>query len=129
MSPFLIISIVFSVLYCCLVIYFLVGWVKLDPAEVSSPRKSASRPFVSIIIPVRNEATHIMECLQAVLAQDYPQQLFEIIVIDDYSTDETYAIASAAQQENLRVLKLERYFGDAQERVPNKKKALTIGAS
>lgn len=44
-------------------------------------------PQISIIIPARNEGRNIRECLQALLAQTYPN--FEIIVVDDRSTDDT----------------------------------------
>lgn len=125
MSPFLIISIVFSILYCWLILYFLIGWIKLNK-EVERV-KTKAQPFVSIIIPVRNEAAHIQDCLKAVIAQNFPAHLYEIIVIDDYSTDETYALAKEIQRDNLLVLNLAKYFGDAAEKVPNKKKAITIG--
>jgi chlorobactene glucosyltransferase len=46
-----------------------------------------SLPFVSVIVPARNEEKHIHRCLLSLLAQDYPN--FEIIVIDDNSTDNT----------------------------------------
>jgi len=128
MSPFLIISIVFSVLYCWLILYFLIGWIKLNRLETGNEFIAAkSLPFVSVIIPVRNEAEHIQDCLNAVIAQNYPKHLYEIIVIDDYSTDETYALAREIQRDNLTILNLAKYFGDAAEKVPNKKKAITIG--
>ncbi len=126
MSPFLIISIVFSVLYACLVIYFLVGWVKAGQ-ELNGSVRQGSFPFVSVIIPVRNESEHIQDCLRAVFAQTYPQHLYEVIVVDDYSTDPTYRMAKEMQRDGLMVLDLAKYFGDAAEKVPNKKKAITIG--
>jgi glycosyltransferase involved in cell wall biosynthesis len=46
-------------------------------------------PFVSVIIPVRNEAGFIGRCLQAIAAQDYPKDRFETIVLDGGSTDST----------------------------------------
>ena len=127
MSPFLIISIVFSVLYLWLILYFLIGWVKLNRTTVKEPSRIRSQPFISVIIPVRNESAHIQDCLRSVMVQNYPQHLYEIIVIDDYSTDETYTLARDVERDNLLVLSLARYFGDAAEKVPNKKKALTIG--
>ena len=127
MSPFLIISIVFSVLYLWLILYFLIGWVKFNRTTVKEPSRIRSQPFISVIIPVRNESAHIQDCLRSVMVQNYPQHLYEIIVIDDYSTDETYTLARDVERDNLLVLSLARYFGDAAEKVPNKKKALTIG--
>ncbi len=46
-------------------------------------------PFVSVLMPVRNEADHIGRSLGAVLAQDYPPGKLEILVIDGMSTDGT----------------------------------------
>lgn len=45
--------------------------------------------FVSVVIPVRNEADFIERSLNAVLAQKYPHNLLEIIVADGQSTDKT----------------------------------------
>ena len=127
MPPFLIISIVFSLFYCWLIIYFLVGWLKLKKINEAQSDRKGSLPFVSIIIPVRNESEHIQDCIKAVIAQSYPRHLYEIIVVDDYSTDPTYSLAKEIEYDSLIVLDLSKYFGEASERVPNKKKAITIG--
>jgi glycosyltransferase involved in cell wall biosynthesis len=47
-------------------------------------------PLVSVIIPARNEQMHIERCLYSLIDQNYPN--FEIIVIDDDSTDATLKI-------------------------------------
>ncbi|MBC7996484.1 MAG: glycosyltransferase [Leptolyngbya sp.] len=44
-------------------------------------------PFVSVIIPARNEETKIARCLESLAQQDYPN--YEIVIIDDRSTDRT----------------------------------------
>lgn len=46
-------------------------------------------PFVSVIMPVRNEADFIERSLNAVMAQKYPHKSMEIIIADGLSTDET----------------------------------------
>lgn len=47
---------------------------------------------ISIIIPARNEQEHIEFCLRALLNQDYNNELYEIIVVDNNSTDNTLEI-------------------------------------
>lgn len=46
-------------------------------------------PFVSIILPIRNEAAYITRALGAVLGQDYPHGSMEVLVVDGRSTDGT----------------------------------------
>lgn len=50
-------------------------------------------PFVSIIIPVRNEEGHIQTCLERVFLQTYPREKMEVLVIDGMSQDKTREIA------------------------------------
>ncbi len=49
-------------------------------------------PLVSVVIPIRNEAESIAACLEAVVAQDYPSEAMEILVVDGDSDDETAAV-------------------------------------
>ena len=65
----------------------LLAFRRLKPADPSGPR--ADWPMVSIVIPARNEARDIGPTLDAALAQDYPN--FEVVVVDDSSTDGTAA--------------------------------------
>jgi len=46
-------------------------------------------PFISIIIPCRNEEDYISPCLDSILAQDYARDRMEILVADGMSTDRT----------------------------------------
>jgi len=52
-------------------------------------RSNGATPYVSVVIAARNEEINIQPCLQSVSNQTYPQSLFEIIVVDDGSTDKT----------------------------------------
>jgi glycosyltransferase involved in cell wall biosynthesis len=49
-------------------------------------------PFVSVIMPIRNEADFIARSLGAVLAQDYPHEKLEVLVADGMSDDDTRRI-------------------------------------
>lgn len=46
-------------------------------------------PLVTVVMPVRNEGAYIRRSLEAVLAQDYPQECLEILVVDGMSEDGT----------------------------------------
>src|SRR4051794_676962 len=63
-------------------------------------------PFVSILMPVRNEATYIAASLGAVLSQSYPKELIEVLVIDGLSDDGMRDIVCSmqAQHSNLQLL-------------------------
>ncbi len=50
-------------------------------------RKLATCPLVSILVPARNEADHIEECVRSLIGQSYER--LEVLVLDDKSTDET----------------------------------------
>jgi chlorobactene glucosyltransferase len=58
-------------------------------------------PELSIVVPARNEARQIEQCVRSLLAQDYPH--FEVIVVDDRSHDDTAAIVSRIAAEDPRV--------------------------
>lgn len=68
-----------------------------------SPR--AVLPRVSVLVPARNEEHNIAPCVQSLLAQDYPD--FELLVLDDESTDGTWACLQtlAAESARLRILR------------------------
>ncbi len=63
------------------------------PSSQTPPLRRSRLPFVSILIPAYNEEATIAATLEAALAQTYPASRFEVIVIDDGSTDQTAAIA------------------------------------
>jgi hypothetical protein len=48
---------------------------------------------VTVLIPARNEERDIDDCLRAVLAQDYPHDRLEIVIVDGASTDRTVEVA------------------------------------
>src|SRR5437773_7841787 len=59
--------------------------------RVRPAKANASAPFVSILVPARNEARRIVRCLSSLAAQDYPR--FEVLLLDDNSEDGTSALA------------------------------------
>ena len=63
------------------------------------------KPKITVMIPARNEEHRIIPTLEAVLQQDYPD--FEVIVLDDHSTDGTWRILKSFEEKhsNLNVMK------------------------
>ena len=61
-------------------------------------REPQRRPFVSVIVPARNEEESIGACLEALLATSYPSDRYEVIVVDDRATDRTAARVRRVQQ-------------------------------
>lgn len=83
--------------------------------------------FFSVIVPARNEAAGIEQCLHAILDQAIPADHFEVIVINDHSTDDTEQIVCRLQSfyTNLRLINLRDYFAEGSLNA-YKKKALSI---
>ena len=75
----------------------------------------------SILIAARNEAGNIENILSDIIQQEYPRELFEIIVINDHSDDKTAEIVSFFQQGNVITLV------NMPEGLQGKKEALTEG--
>jgi succinoglycan biosynthesis protein ExoA len=68
-----------------------------------SPRSTATWPAVTVVMPVLNEERYIRSCLQAVIAQDYPADRMEIVVVDGMSSDRTVEIVRACAVEDTRI--------------------------
>ena len=71
-----------------------------------APHPDEVLPFVSLIMPVRNEGKFITECLDAVMGQDYPPDRLEVFIVDGMSTDATPGIVRSyeGRQIPLRLL-------------------------
>lgn len=70
------------------------------------------QPFVSILLPVRNEERYIERCLYSIARQDYPRGQFEVLIIDGQSDDQTKPIVyrfAAESTLGIRLLQNPRY--------------------
>jgi len=122
-----IITFVFAIAYALLILNFRRGWNKLK--EPLNPTPPNNELFFSIIISARNEEQNISNCLTDIIAQEYPSQNFEVIVIDDFSEDKTADIvtqfAAENQSHSIRLVKLAEE--NITERNSFKKAAIKIG--
>ena len=76
------------------------------PPVAWKPTPGGTVPYISVIVPVRNEASHIQRTLTQLLTQEYDSGRYEVIVVDGQSTDGTWDIVAALQEKyaNLRLL-------------------------
>lgn len=86
-------------------IFFLLTLLE-NKNRISNP-KPKHFPKVSIIVPAYNEEKTIAKTIRSLLNQNYPQDKFEVIVVDDGSKDDTYKVASSFTSHNLRVYRKE----------------------
>ena len=83
---------------------------------------------ISVIIPARNEEANIEACLESVINQSYPKNLFEVIVVDDFSTDKTSEIIRSFATKNVSLISLKDFTKEG-ELNSYKKKAIEIAIS
>jgi cellulose synthase/poly-beta-1,6-N-acetylglucosamine synthase-like glycosyltransferase len=105
MSILIIISLALFVPYAGLILYYRKSWVNIPCLDIPFLDKPNTK--ISIIIPARNEEKNIKACIDSILQQTYPQHLFEIIVVDDFSIDTTAAIVQSYAATNVKLISLQ----------------------
>ena len=87
--------------------------------------QSVVNPFISVIIPCRNEAQNIPGNIADLLVQNYPRDLFEVIFVDDHSEDSTAAIVLSYTKSDSRIRLLT--MKDSTRGLSGKKQAIAYG--
>ena len=90
------------------------------PSRVRASARGDERPFVTIVVPCRNEEKRISKCLDSILANDYPKDRMEILVLDGMSEDRTREIIASYAQRFPRM----RLVDNPQKHIPA---AMNIG--
>ncbi len=62
------------------------------------------QPFVTILVPVKNVARYIRPVLEALINQTYPADLFEILILDNYSNDGTIDIVNSFADSRVKLI-------------------------
>ena len=110
--------------YGLLMLRYGYGWKHLSSFVPSQPLSGQTK--VTVIIPARNEEDNLPPLLGALKAQTYPAHLFEVIVIDDFSTDNTGAVVSQFPAANIKLLSLRSYLSATERLNSYKKKAIEL---
>jgi len=116
---------VLTILYALLLVAYSYWFSKLTIFKPVHPAANNAPTHFTIVIPARNEAANIKACVDSILAQDYPTEFFEVIVIDDFSEDTTPDIVKemGLSHSNIHLLSLADYF-KSDEMNSFKKKAI-----
>jgi cellulose synthase/poly-beta-1,6-N-acetylglucosamine synthase-like glycosyltransferase len=115
-----IILVALTAYYAVIVFSILVGTLRVCRGSASIPALSKDkanhpfssfassglegRPFVSVLVPARNEEENIGECLTSLMKQDYPKDKYEIVAVNDRSTDNTYGIIKGFEEQYTNVV-------------------------
>ena len=122
MSPLNIFILTIAALHLLVILFFIGGLLRK-----SETNKNAVKYFVSVVISARNEAENIESCLLSILDQSYPHDLFEIILVNDRSSDDTGELARKLDTTEKRITVI-----DVETLPPGihpKKHAITLGVS
>mgnify|MGYP005666812251 CR=1 FL=1 len=101
-------------IYTLIILGFTLGYILLiswyykvwNCIEDNSNLSFNSKFFVSVVIPARNESEHIQKTIQSILNQSYPSTLFEIIVVDDHSEDNTSILVADMNKDNVQLVSM-----------------------
>lgn len=107
----LIISII-GVAYIVLILSFYFGWRKLPEFHRSGNRKESLK--LSVIIPFRDEKESILSLIDDLDKQDLEKTFFEVLLVDDHSTDGSFELALDTIQ-SLANFKLIRNQGEGKK--------------
>lgn len=120
MLLFTIVGVLLCCLYFVMIIAFAIGITRIKaPVEP----KNNSLP-ISVVVALRNEQDNIDNLLKSLTGQDYPIDKFEIVLVNDHSTDETWAIANYWAKRTCNVVLLNLSVG-----AEGKKQAVAYGVS
>ncbi len=87
-------------------------------------KSSESRVKISVIVAVRNEEHNIHRLIQSLNEQDYPKELYDVIIINDHSTDNTWS-----ELQHINYPELSKFCINLPENTSSKKNAINAGVT
>lgn len=118
MTALLFICALFFCLYLVLMLLYFSGWIATN--DFSIPKSFQPKTKVAVIVAARNEEDNILHCVNDILKQNYLEELMELIVVDDFSSDKTLEILKSVSDSRLRIIQM-KDFVFAQENSSKKK--------
>jgi len=109
--------------YVMLLFYYKKKWNAIPECACDVSHQDT---FISIVVAARNEEDNIEKLIHSIQNQTYPATQFELIIIDDFSTDQTVSIIKPYLNEKIRLLELKHFITDGTIH-SYKKKAIALG--
>jgi len=97
MEALIIILEIYLLLYVIYIVRLIAGFSKVSEVTLKSSQPST---FFSVIVPFRNEADNLPTLLDSIKTLDYPIDLFEFILVDDSSSDDSQTLIYRWRMEN-----------------------------
>jgi len=114
------IFVLLGLFYLGFLLQILSGLKRLSP----NGNRQVDNPFVTIIVPFRNESEVILKCLRSLEAQSYPHEKYEILFIDDFSNDNSILeLNSNKRLLNTQVISVPNDF----QKLSPKKRGIKLG--
>jgi len=95
-----------ALIYLAFILFFFTGLRKIRPTHELPP----AYPQLAVVVAARNEERHIRLTVESLAAQNYPDERYEIVVVNDRSEDKTGLILRELQKKipNLKVITINR---------------------
>lgn len=126
MPIFLFIFFVLLLCYAFLIDYYRRSWKHIPKFLAGN---QVIQPFISVIIAARNEQKNLPGLINSLRQQTYPGNMFEVIIVDDHSTDESWKVFDSIQQHGItiRPLRLADLLSANEHSQAHKKRAIEKG--
>lgn len=118
MTIFLLIFLILLVLYSFLIDFYRRAWNQIPVFEINENKNVR----VSVVIAVRNEEKYLPGLITMLEKQNFPKDLYEVIIVDDHSEDNTFSILQSSTSKHLSLTTLQLPEG-----ISSKKKAIEAG--
>jgi len=93
--------------YLLLLFHYRKSWQTIPDFIISENKIPSGKTFISVIVAARNEEKNIGKLIAAIQKQNYPSHLFELIIVDDHSTDKTAEVIKPFLSNQIRLIPLQ----------------------
>ena len=100
MAIFVLIFFILLTCYSFLIEFYRRSWNQVPEFTADD---DVGEQFISVVIPVRNEESNLVALFESLKQQSYPSSRFEVVMVDDHSTDRSWDIIQSLSKEHLNI--------------------------